>query len=84
MQDDKIVAPFTVHEAMNLNAYQAAGNGRRFVCPNSGDGNHGELFGSTGTMIATTGGWICPWCDHRQEWAHGYMADPQNLDTLRF
>ena len=26
-------------------------------------------------LIATEGGWICPVCDYKQNWAHNFMAE---------
>ena len=36
------------------------------------DENH---RGGGGTLVATVRGWICPFCDYTQNWAHDWMMD---------
>jgi hypothetical protein len=42
-----------------------------FTCPNRG--NHPELAGDKGVLVPTVRGWICPFCDYTQDWAHDFM-----------
>lgn len=65
--------PFTADEVVNLNAHQTNGRLHPFTCPNRGDGEHRELNGDLGALFATTRGWICPFCDYTQSWAHDSM-----------
>ena len=44
-----------------------------FTCPNRGDGNHRENAVDLGALVPTVRGWICPYCDYTQDWAHGFM-----------
>lgn len=47
--------------------------GHPFTCANRGDGNHRNVFGDLGALVPTVRGWICPFCDYTQAWAHGFM-----------
>lgn len=47
--------------------------GHPFTCPNRGDGNHRNVFGDLGALVPTVRGWVCPFCDYTQNWAHGFM-----------
>lgn len=75
----RISAPFTQDAVQALNEYQTdTANARPmhpFTCGNRGDGNHGSEGGDKGILIATFDGWVCPYCDYTQDWAHGFMAD---------
>lgn len=64
---------FTSDEVVALNANQVNPRLHPFTCPNRGDGNHRELNGDLGALFATTRGWICPFCDYTQDWAHASM-----------
>ena len=44
-----------------------------FTCENRGDGNHRVILGDLGTLLPTVRGWICPFCDYTQDWAHDFM-----------
>lgn len=66
---------FTPEEVVNLNAYQVSSAGHPFTCANRGDGKHEHLNGDLGALFATTRGWVCPFCDYTQNWAHSYMKD---------
>jgi hypothetical protein len=35
-------------------------------------------------LMATSDGWVCPFCDYRQDWAHDFMFhDPDNsVDSM--
>lgn len=68
---DLIEAPFTVAQVVRLNAYQRAGAGHPFTCGKRGCPRPPE----DDALIATVRGWICPYCDGVQNWAHAFMAD---------
>jgi hypothetical protein len=63
----KIVTPFTPEQVMNLVNWQIKHH--PFTCENRDDGAH--LTG--GLLIPTVRGWVCPFCDYQQDWAHDYM-----------
>lgn len=41
-----------------------------YTCPHRHD--HPELSGDKGILIPTVRGWICPFCDYTQDWAHDF------------
>lgn len=57
---------FTADEVTNLNAFQNAGVMHPFTCGTE-ECRH--------DLVATTRGWICPYCDYTQDWAHDFMKD---------
>lgn len=61
---------FTPDEVVKLNEAQTAGRFHPYTCANRGDGNHRSWNGDLGALVATTRGWICPFCDYTQNWAH--------------
>ncbi|HMJ83791.1 MAG TPA: hypothetical protein VK504_11520 [Vicinamibacterales bacterium] len=63
---DLVHAPFTPHQVRALNAWQQLGHVQPFTCDN--DGCRADL-------VATVRGWICPFDDYTQDWAHSFMAD---------
>lgn len=70
---------FTPDEVVALANNQTARRFHPFTCANRGDGNHRDVFGDLGALVPTVRGWICPFCDYRQDWAHGFMkadSDP--------
>ncbi|OBQ84693.1 MULTISPECIES: hypothetical protein [unclassified Mesorhizobium] len=64
---------FTADQVENLAHNQTCGHLHPFTCPNRGDGEHREAYGDTGALVATVRGWICPFCDYTQDWAHHGM-----------
>ena len=42
-----------------------------FTCGNRSD--HPVVAGDKGVLVPTVRGWICPFCDYTQDWAHGFM-----------
>ena len=72
---DKINAPFTPEQVVALNEFQVSDESHPFTCANRGGGNHAEWNGDQGVLVATVHGWICPFCDYRQDWAYEFMAD---------
>lgn len=66
---------FTPQQVENLAHNQTAGAFHPFTCPNRSDGAHAMAYGDLGALVATTRGWICPFCDYTQDWAHGFMTE---------
>ena len=33
--------------------------------------NHPVMAGDKAVLVPTVNGWICPFCDYKQDWAHG-------------
>ena len=64
---------FTPDEVEALAKSQTARQFHPFTCANRGDGNHRFAYGDKGALIPTVRGWICPFCDYTQDWAHGLM-----------
>lgn len=79
MEKDK----FTPDEVRNLAEYQQAGAMHPFTCPNRGDGNHRNVFGDLGALVPTVRGWICPFCDYTQDWAHEPMKTGEIVAAQR-
>lgn len=69
------VTKFTPEQVGNLAYNQMHGQTHPFTCPNRGDGKHVNAYGDTGALVATVRGWICPFCDYTQDWAHGFMTE---------
>lgn len=68
---------FTPDEVAALATNQQSRRIHPFTCPNRGDGNHRDAYGDLGALVATVRGWICPFCDYTQEWAHDFMKQPK-------
>lgn len=66
---------FTATEVTQLAAHQMSGRYHPYTCANRGDGNHRDVYGDLGALVPTIRGWICPFCDYTQEWAHGTGSD---------
>ena len=64
---------FTPDEVVSLLNHQQNGNFHPFTCGNRGDGNHRVIISDLGALVPTVKGWICPFCDYTQDWAHGFM-----------
>lgn len=44
-----------------------------FTCANRSD--HPVVAGDRGVLVPTVRGWICPFCDYTQDWAHDFMKN---------
>lgn len=53
-----------------LNAHQQAGEFHPYTCGNRKNIQETHADGE-GVLVATVDGWKCPYCDYRQDWAHG-------------
>lgn len=70
-----IKKPFTKEHIAALNEYQKSGKFHPFTCGgNRTDKNH---LDGEGILVATEDGWICPYCDYKQDWAHEFMTKLQ-------
>ena len=86
-----VSAPFTPEQVVELWKYQLGEKkfghfpflypGHPFTCANRGDGQHREIGSDLGMLIPTTKGWVCPFCNYVQSWAHAFMCIP--LDDVR-
>lgn len=66
--------PFTHEQVSRLWEYQHNINFHPFTCANRGDGKHIQIGTDLGMLIPTIHGWICPFCDYTQDWAHNFMS----------
>ncbi len=73
MSPDKITAPFTQEQVDALNEWQKNGRFHPFTCGN--DRTNEKHLDGEGLLVATLEGWICPFCDYKQNWAHSFMAE---------
>ncbi|MBR0741203.1 hypothetical protein JQ581_30150 [Bradyrhizobium liaoningense] len=70
--DNTIKAPWTAAQVLALNRWQHSPFAHPFTC----GGKHGQQT----ALFAHITGWMCPLCDYRQDWAHGYMCeDPSDM-----
>jgi hypothetical protein len=80
---------FTPDEVVNLDHYQRSEQQwakqpmHPFTCPNRGNGQHRTMGGDLGALIPTVRGWICPFCDYTQDWAHDFMKGDAGTSTLK-
>lgn len=66
---------FSPDQVVNLAKNQTGRAIHPFTCANRGDGNHRNVFGDLGALVPTVRGWVCPFCDYTQTWAHGFMSE---------
>ena len=71
---------FTPDQVVNLDRFQRAGQYHPFTCANRGDGNHRDNGVDLGALVPTVRGWICPYCDYTQKWAHGFMSETRQAE----
>jgi hypothetical protein len=72
--DERIEAPFTPPEIVALNVWQRRTDRHPFTCGDRGSNLHVDDGHDTGVLVATARGWLCPYCDYTQTWAHAFMA----------
>lgn len=75
-----IFAPFTEQEVEALNLFQTNRLLHPFTCGNRTNNLH---YDGEGVLIATTDGWICPFCTYTQDWAHRWMTKPIRVRILK-
>jgi len=64
---------FTPDEVKSLNEYQQSGVFHPFTC--GGDRTDEKHLDGEGLLVATEDGWVCPFCEWRQDWAHDSMKN---------
>lgn len=71
----KVLAPWTAEQVIALNRWQNCDYVHPFTCGSDHrDQKHAD---GAAVLVATTEGWICPFCTYRQDWAHDFMfQDP--------
>lgn len=69
---DKIEPPWTKEQVRALNRYQRGGWMHPFTC-GSGHRTDEHHLDKQGVLVATESGWLCPFCDYEQDWAHSFM-----------
>jgi len=74
--------PFTKEQVLNLNDWQKSRQMHPFTCTSGNRTDEKHLDGE-GVLVAIEDGWICPYCDYTQDWAHKFMSlpvpEPHNL-----
>lgn len=65
-------APWTKEQVDALNRYQEKGMFHPFTC-GSGNRTDEKHLDGEGILLATVNGWMCPYCDYKQDWAHEFM-----------
>lgn len=65
-ESPKIV--FTQEQVDKLNKYQKSGKFHPYTC--GGNRTDEDHLDGEGILVATKYGWICPYCDYKQKWAH--------------
>lgn len=68
----QIFAPFTDEQVAALNRFQNYYWTHPFTC-GSGRRTDSDHLDGEGALVATNDGWICPYCDYKQNWAHEMM-----------
>jgi hypothetical protein len=72
-QDAKMKkAPWTEEEVCKLNEFQKDGRFHPFTC--GGDRRDENHLDGEGVLVATPNGWMCPYCDYKQDWCHQFMS----------
>lgn len=69
---------FTPEQVFWLNEGQHNKYRHPFTC---GSGNRTEHPDREGILVATIYGWICPYCDYHQDWAHDWMLNNSSSCT---
>jgi hypothetical protein len=64
-----IKAPFTREQVNALNSWQQRFH--PFTC--GGNRKDEKHLDGQGILVATPDGWVCPYCDYKQDWAHDFM-----------
>jgi hypothetical protein len=65
-----VKAPWTKEQIDKLNAHQQNGQFHPYTC-GSGNRTDEKHLDGEGVLVATENGWVCPYCDYKQDWAHG-------------
>ncbi len=65
--------PWTPEQVAALNRYQHAGDFHPYTCGSGNRQDEWHLDGE-GILVATANGWVCPYCDYKQDWAHSFST----------
>jgi len=71
---------FTKESVKNLWENQFNRRMHPYTCLNRGDGNHIEIGSDLGMLIPTIYGWICPFCNYTQNWAHEVSKNESQIN----
>lgn len=66
----KIEAPWTKQQVEGLQRYQENDFYHEYTCG-------GEDCGST--LVPTINGWVCQFCNYKQDWAHAWSSVPEDM-----
>lgn len=75
-----IKAPFSPAQVYLLNEYQNSGRLHPLTCDGDGRTDRAIHADGEGRLVATTRGWICPYCSYKQGWAPAFMITEQAND----
>lgn len=67
--------PWTQEQVDALNASQKDPTRHPYTCGNRKDIQKTHADGE-GVLVATLNGWMCPYCDYRQDWSHPIEPKP--------
>lgn len=67
-------APWTDEEVRRLNEHQKNERFHPFTC-GSGRRTDKDHLDGEGVLVATNQGWMCPYCDYRQDWCYQTMVN---------
>ncbi len=67
-------APWTAEQVAALNAFQHSSRYHPFTC--GGNRTDEKHLDREGVLIATPQGWICPYCEFKQDWCFDFMTKP--------
>jgi hypothetical protein len=74
---ETIKAPWTPEQVTALNEFQESEFVHPFTC--GGNNRDEKHLDGEGVLVATIYGWVCPFCDYEQDWAHEFMTRPVRL-----
>lgn len=72
---NKVTAPFTEEQVERLKRWQTTNWLHPFTCmsPDLPECER-RTHKSFGILVPTTGGWVCPCGQYKQDWAHDFMV----------
>lgn len=72
-----IRAPWTQKQVDDLNQMQQSGTVHPYTC--GGERTDKDHIDGQGILVATVNGWVCPYCDYKQNWS----VDPCHVNAER-
>ncbi|MDE2101293.1 MAG: hypothetical protein KGL39_28865 [Patescibacteria group bacterium] len=76
VMDSFLFQPWTEEQVAALAARQQREDLHPYTCGGGNRQDERHLNGE-GVLVPTASGWVCPYCDYRQEWAFLQDAIPQ-------